>query len=134
MTGQKDLNLTDHSSARLRRRRAALLRCLPPFSSVTAVAKRHFPFLPGMLVRDAYRADLALPCYSGPVGFWVAGRDEVVFPDLGLALFEARTGPKRLWIEPDANHNGIQYDPCDPRWREVLARLPLFEASKIATI
>jgi uncharacterized protein len=91
-----------------------------PLASVTAVAKRHYPFIPTALVAEAYRADLALPRYRGPVAFLVAGRDEVVFPDLGLALFEARSGPKRLWLEARSGHNDLAYDPCDPKWREVL--------------
>lgn len=91
-----------------------------PLASVTAVAKRHYPFVPSGLVADAYRADLALPRYPGPVAFLVAGRDEVVFPDLGLALFEARKGPKRLWVEPQSGHNDLAHDPRDPRWRETL--------------
>jgi uncharacterized protein len=91
-----------------------------PLASVTAVAKRHYPFIPSALIADAYRADLALPRYPGPVAFLVAGRDEVVFPDLGLALFEARKGPKRLWVEPQSGHNDLAHDPRDPKWREAL--------------
>jgi pimeloyl-ACP methyl ester carboxylesterase len=96
------------------------LLLVTPLASVAAVARRHLPLLPTALVRDAYRADRALPRYPGPVAFLVAERDEVVFPDLGLALHEARTGPKRLWLEPGAGHNEIRYDPDDPRWGEVL--------------
>jgi pimeloyl-ACP methyl ester carboxylesterase len=96
------------------------LLLVTPLASVTAVAKRHYPFIPSALVADPYRADLALPRYPGPVGFLVAGRDEVVFPDLGLALFEARTGPKRLWLEPRSGHNDLAHDPSDPKWREML--------------
>src|SRR5919206_4905842 len=91
-----------------------------PLASVTAVARRHYPFIPSALVAEPYRADLALPRYPGPVAFLVAGRDEVVFPDLGMALYEARTGPKRLWLEPQSGHNDLGYDPGDPKWREVL--------------
>ena len=91
-----------------------------PLASVTAVARRHYPFVPSALVADAYRADLALPRFPGPVAFLIAGRDEVVFADLGLALFEARAGPKRLWLETGAGHNDLRYDPRDPKWREVL--------------
>ena len=42
------------------------------------------------------------------------------FTDLGLALYEARTGLKRLWIQEGAGHNNLRYDPRDPMWREVL--------------
>ena len=96
------------------------LLLVTPLASVTAVARRHYPFVPGALVADPFRADLALPRYPGPVGFLVAGRDEVVFADLGLELFRARTGPKRLWVEEAARHNEVPYDPGHERWREVL--------------
>jgi len=76
--------------------------------------------MPAILVTEPYRADLALPRYPGPVGFLIAGRDEVVLPDLGMKLFEARTGPKRLWVEPQSGHNDLMYDPGDPKWSEVL--------------
>ncbi|MBK9518159.1 MAG: alpha/beta hydrolase [Anaeromyxobacter sp.] len=106
--------------------RAAALRpgvagvvLITPLSSVTAVARRHYPFLPAFLVRDALRADLALPGYGGPVAFLVAGRDEVVFADLGLALFAAYPGPKRLWVEAQASHNTLRYQPGDPQWAEL---------------
>ncbi len=91
-----------------------------PLASVTAVAKRHYPFLPSALVRDAYHADEALPRYPGPVAFLVAARDEVVFTDLGMALYEGRTGPKRLWVDEGAGHNTVRYEPPDDRWREIL--------------
>ncbi len=95
-----------------------------PLARVVAVASRHYPFVPSALlsalVADPWRADLALPRYPGPVAFVVAGRDEITFADLGLALHAARHGPKRLWVDPTATHNGIRYDPRDPRWRDVL--------------
>lgn len=110
--------------------RAAALRpglagvlLVTPLASVVAVARRHYPFLPAALIRDTLRADLALPRYGGRVGFIVAGRDEVVFPDLGRALFEAYPGPKRLWEAPRAQHNTLPFVPGAPPWPEVRAFL-----------
>jgi pimeloyl-ACP methyl ester carboxylesterase len=97
------------------------LLLVTPLASVPAVARRHYGAAPGWLVRDRYATDEALPGYPGPVGFLVAGRDEVVFPDLGLALFEARRGPRRLWLDTGAGHNTVDYDPRLPRWGEMLA-------------
>jgi pimeloyl-ACP methyl ester carboxylesterase len=91
-----------------------------PLSSVPAVARRHYGPLPAFVHRDAYRADRALPRYGGPVAFLVAGRDEIVFPDLGAALFEAYPGPKRLWVEERATHNGLDWRPGQLRWREMV--------------
>jgi uncharacterized protein len=91
-----------------------------PLASVPAVAARHYPGLPGWLVRDAYRADRALTRFGGPVAFVLAGRDEVVFTDLGQALFDARTGPKALWVDPRATHNTVDWSPGAPTWREAV--------------
>lgn len=94
-----------------------------PLKSVAAVARRHYPFLPEALLRDTYRADEALRRFAGPVGFLVAERDEVVFADLGRALFHEYPGKKRLWLEEGEGHNTVHYDPRDPRWGEMVAFL-----------
>lgn len=96
------------------------LLLVTPLASVPAVARRHYGMAPSFLVPDPWRADLALPRYRGPVGFLVAGRDEVVFPDLGLELHRAYPGPKRLWVQEQAGHNTLRFDPGDPTWREML--------------
>ncbi len=95
------------------------LLLVTPLASVTAVARRHYPFVPSSLVRDAFRADLALPRYGGRVAFLVAGRDEVVFSDLGRELFEAYPGPKRMWEERGASHNTLRFHPTDLLWAEI---------------
>jgi len=96
------------------------LLLVTPLASVPAVARRHYPPLPGFVYRDAYRADRALPRYARNAAFLVAGRDEVVFADLGRALFEAYPGPKRLWVEEGATHNGLDWRPGLSRWREMV--------------
>lgn len=99
------------------------LALVTPLASITAVAGRHYPFFPSALIRDAFRADLALPHHPGPVAFLVAGRDEVVFSDLSRSLFDAFPGRKRLWLEEGAEHNTLDYDPRLARWREMVAFL-----------
>jgi hypothetical protein len=96
---------------------------LTPVASITSLARRHYPFAPPFLVRDAFRADRALPRYPGPVAFLVAGRDEVAFPDLARDLFAARAGPKLLREQPDATHNDVRYLPGDPVWADVTSFL-----------
>jgi pimeloyl-ACP methyl ester carboxylesterase len=95
------------------------LLLVTPLASVSAVARRHYPVVPAFLHRDPFRADLALPRYPGPVAFVLAGRDEVVFTDLGRALFDAYPGPKRLWEEPGAGHNTLDWRPGLGRWGEI---------------
>ncbi len=107
------------SLAAAARPRVAGLLLVTPLASVPAVARRHYPFVPSFLHRDTLRADLALPRYAGPVGFLVAGRDEVTFPDLARDLFGAYPGPKRLWEEPAAAHNTLPYRPGSPLWAEI---------------
>jgi pimeloyl-ACP methyl ester carboxylesterase len=99
------------------------LLLVTPVASVTSLARRHYPLAPSFLVRDAFRADRALPRYPGPVAFLVAGRDEVAPPDLARELLAARSGPKRLWEQPDATHNTLRYRPGDPLWADVTAFL-----------
>jgi hypothetical protein len=99
------------------------LLLVTPLASVPAVARRHYPLVPGFALRDRWRADLALPGYGGPVAFLVAGADEIVFADLGRALHDAYPGPKRLWLDEGASHNGVAWDPALPRFREMLAFL-----------
>ena len=99
------------------------LLLVTPLASVPAVARRHYPFLPAFLLRDRLRTDQALPRYGGPVAFLVAGRDSIVFPDLGEALYRDYPGPKRLWVDGPADHNTLDYDPSLPRWAEMLGFL-----------
>jgi pimeloyl-ACP methyl ester carboxylesterase len=99
------------------------LLLVTPLSSVPAVARRHYLALPEAFYRDAYRADLALPRYAGPVAFLLAGRDEVVFPDLCRALHDRAPGQKRIWEDPLAGHNTVSWDPSLPRWREIVGFL-----------
>jgi pimeloyl-ACP methyl ester carboxylesterase len=96
------------------------LLLVTPLASVPAVARRHYGPLPAFVHRDDYRADRALPRYGRRAAFLVAGQDEVVFADLGRELFEAYPGPKRLWVEEGATHNGLDWRPGLPRWREMV--------------
>jgi pimeloyl-ACP methyl ester carboxylesterase len=90
-----------------------------PLASVPAVARRHFPGVPSFLLADRFESGPALARFGGPVAFLVAGRDEVVFADLGRALFDAYPGPKRLVVQEGASHNGLRYDPGDATWRDL---------------
>jgi pimeloyl-ACP methyl ester carboxylesterase len=96
------------------------LLLVTPLASVPAVAGRHYPYLPSVVLRDTWRTDLALPRYGGPVAFLIAGRDEVVFADLGAALYRAYPGAKRMWVDEGASHNLVDWRPALPRWREVV--------------
>lgn len=96
------------------------LALVTPLASVPAVARRHYPFLPAAFFRDTWRADLALASLQVPIAFVVAGRDEVVFADLGRALHDAYRGPRWMWVDPGATHNTVDWRPAQPRWRELV--------------
>lgn len=82
-----------------------------PYARMAEVARIHYPFLPGFLLRDRWAPLDDLAGFRGPVAVLVAGRDEVVTPAQGRRLFDALPGPKRLWVQEGATHNGIAFGP-----------------------
>lgn len=95
------------------------LLLITPFSSLTDVAARHYPFLPvRLLLSERYDSLAALSHYRGPVAFLLAGRDEVVPTGLGQKLHDSYKGPKWLRIEADAGHNTLPYNPGAAWWAE----------------
>ncbi|MCC5839836.1 MAG: alpha/beta hydrolase [Opitutales bacterium] len=98
------------------------LLLLTPFTSLTDVARSHYPFLPvNLLLRDRFENDTALPLFSGPVAFVLAENDRVVPTRLGRALYESHTGPKWLWVEPGSDHNTLTFFPGAEWWQGTLA-------------
>lgn len=106
-----------------RRPSVAGLLLVTPLKSVAEVARRHYPWLPTFLLRDRFDSASALARYRGPVAFLLAGEDEVVFTDLGRALYDGYGGPKRLWVQPGLRHNTLIYERHDPMWREIVEGL-----------
>jgi pimeloyl-ACP methyl ester carboxylesterase len=91
-----------------------------PYDSMTAVAKKHLPLFPvKAMLRDKYPSSVWLDQYRGPLAVLLAGKDKVIPPELGRALFENYRGPKKLWVEPKANHNEI-HRPAARVWKEVV--------------
>lgn len=85
---------------------------ITPMTSLTDVAARHYPFLPvGWLMTERFDSLAALRGYEGPVAFVLAGRDEIVPVDLGRRLHARYAGPKRLWEQPQAGHNALDFGP-----------------------
>jgi pimeloyl-ACP methyl ester carboxylesterase len=87
---------------------------LVPFDSLVNTARHHYPWLPvGLLLIDRFHSDEALPAFGGPVVFALAGNDELIPIERGKRLHDLYPGPKRLIIEPDANHwMGSQTSPA----------------------
>ncbi len=97
---------------------------ITPFTQLGDVGSHHYPFLPVRLIlRDRYDNVNALQRYHGPAAVLIAGQDEVIPADLGRRLHDGYAGPKRLWEQPGARHNGLDYRPRAAWWREVSAFL-----------
>ena len=93
-----------------------------PFAELAAVARLHYGPVAGALLRDRFAPVRDLATFRRPVVVLVAGRDEVVSPEQGRALFRALPGPKRLVEQPGATHNGL--DLADPSlWTEAIGFL-----------
>ena len=77
-----------------------------PFSSMTAIGTRHYPFLPvRWLLRDRFPSITRIGQIKSPTLF-IAGDSDAIVPlaDSQL-LFDAANEPKRFVIIPDADHN-----------------------------
>jgi hypothetical protein len=91
-----------------------------PFTCLSDVGAKHYPIFPVRLIlRDRYEVQQNLKKYPGPVAFLMAGHDEIVPAELGRKLFENYPGRKRLWTQPGAGHNTLDFTPGAPWWLEV---------------
>ena len=70
-------------------------------------------------MQDRYEATNALKEYTGPVAILLAGNDYIVPTRFGQALFDGYKGPKKLWIQPNAGHNSLDFSPESKLWSEV---------------
>jgi hypothetical protein len=102
--------------------RLAGLLLVTPFTSLEDVAAHHYPWLPvGHLLSERFDCAADLARFPGPVGFLLAGRDEVVPTALGQALYDGYAGRKWLHVQPLAGHNSLDLSPRAAWWRELEA-------------
>ena len=100
--------------------RVACLFLVTPFARMSDVAAHHYGFLPvRLLLRDSWDNVAALRHFPGPLAALIAGDDEIVPASQGRLLLDACTCPKRLWVEPGARHNTLDFEVTAPWWREV---------------
>ena len=105
---------TAHLAGRLGQRVAGIL-FFAPYPRLAVVAGTHYPWLPvRWMLRDPYPADQWLSAYPGPVGVVLAGRDQIIPPRWGRALYHGFAGRKQLWEFADAGHNDVVSQP--PEW------------------
>jgi uncharacterized protein len=93
---------------------------LGPYNNMASVGQSHMWIFPvHLILRDRYPADKHLQTYSGPVGFLIGGRDQVIPSKFGRKLYESYHGPKRLWEDPAATHDQLHRRDLD-WWKEAL--------------
>lgn len=77
-----------------------------PFSSMTAIGARHYPFLPvRWLLRDRYPSIDRISRLRSPLLVIAGDEDRIVPPDDTELLFDAAPEPKELVVLKGAGHN-----------------------------
>lgn len=76
-----------------------------PFLSVPALARRHYPFVPGLLIRARYDAGSGIGRIAAPKLIVAAERDEIAPVSHARRLFDLARPPKELFVVPGAGHN-----------------------------
>ena len=90
------------------RREAAAVVLEAPFTSLAAVARLHYPYVPvAMMIRDRFDSLSRIGRIRGPLLVMHGGRDRVVPIRFGRALFDAAPPPKEGWFEPLAEHEDL---------------------------
>jgi len=88
-----------------------------PFESVPAMARKHYPFVPGFLIRSRFDNGRKIASVAAPKLFLVAERDEIVPAEQGRGLFELAGEPKTLFVIPGAGHNDTYVTGGEPYWK-----------------
>jgi len=119
-------------------RRCAALILEAPFTSITAIAARAYPWLPvRLLLLDRFDQASKIAGVTAPI-LMLQGTDDVVVPPaLGRALFDAAPAPKRLWIAKGGGHDDLM---AFGAWQRIVdfvdqarSGVPIVPASAIET-
>lgn len=79
-----------------------------PYTSIAAVARYHYPFVPvDLLLRDRFELLGRIGAVRAPILVMCGARDTIVPPAMSKRVFTAATSPKRLWVAPDTGHNDL---------------------------
>jgi uncharacterized protein len=77
-----------------------------PFTSLAAVGRVHYPFLPvQLLLRDRWASLERIAQVTSPLAVIAGDRDSIVPPEQSRQLYDAAPGPKTLVIVRGADHN-----------------------------
>jgi fermentation-respiration switch protein FrsA (DUF1100 family) len=81
-----------------------------PYTSIAAIAARHYSFVPvGLMLKDRFDSLSRIAQLRAPILILQGERDQVVPPELGRELFAAAPEPKQFWVAPGAGHEDL-YD------------------------
>lgn len=98
------------------------LLLLTPFDSLVSVASHHYPyFAVSWFMKTRFDSAANLRAYRGPVGVIVSATDTTVPAALGRKLYDGYAGRKRLWTEPEADHDATPV--LAAHWAEIVAWL-----------
>ena len=90
-----------------------------PYTSVAEIAQERFWYVPvRWLSRDPFELLPLMRDVHAPVLVMQGGRDDIVPPAMGQAVFAAAHEPKQFWAAPDVDH----YDLMDHGAAEVTIR------------
>lgn len=111
------------ATARERPDKIAGLLMMVPFNSIAGMAAFRYPWLPPKLLflKTHFDSEKNLASYSGPVAFVIAARDRTVPPGMGKKLYEGYKGPKRMWIDPEGDHDVSAIEAA--HWPEIVSWL-----------
>jgi uncharacterized protein len=92
------------------RSRVAALILQSPYTSLVALARRQFPWIPGLrlLLRDRFDSLADIGGIRSPILVMIAGNDRVIPPEMSRSLLAAARAPVQLWEAPEADHNDLQ--------------------------
>lgn len=96
-----------------------LLILQAPYYSMVDMARTHYPWVPGLLVRYPLRTHEVLPRVQAAVLLFHGEQDEVIYPGSSEKL-RALVPAARLVRLPGAGHNGMT---DNPQYRRELARV-----------
>jgi len=79
-----------------------------PYTSLTSVARLHYPFLPVRLIlRDRFDSVQRIGDISSPVLILASDSDRIIPVAESRRLFDAANEPKRIVVFPGAAHNDL---------------------------
>lgn len=87
------------------RRKCAGVILETPFSSIAAMARRYYPFIPPFLIATKYDNEAKIAGLAVPKLIVAAERDDVVPPEHARRLFDAAREPKEFYSIRGAMHN-----------------------------